>query len=157
MITAQANRILVSVEQYSAYDLSGRFFTPLQAQEIPFFSFAELVLKLERQFDELKIPQKTHEIRRFFSVDVPQEQPVHGRTLFPHAADGRKGKGGFIIHVYFRQNASWQGRVEWLDGKKVEDFRSVLELLYLMLDALNGKECQKQSGDQEMVSYAQEV
>ena len=42
----------------------------------------------------------------------------------------------FAVRVLFRQNASWQGEVTWLEGKREESFRSVLELILLMDGAL---------------------
>ena len=44
--------------------------------------------------------------------------------------------GSFVIRVQHRQNNSWQGRVTWLEENKTENFRSVLELIHLIDDAL---------------------
>jgi len=41
----------------------------------------------------------------------------------------------FLIRIQFRQNATWQGRVEWLEGKKSRPFRSLLEMSQLMQEA----------------------
>ncbi len=41
----------------------------------------------------------------------------------------------FLIRVQFRQNATWQGRIEWLEGKKTRPFRSLLEMSQLMQEA----------------------
>ena len=41
-----------------------------------------------------------------------------------------------MVRVIFRQNASWQGSVSWLEGRRDESFRSVLELLMLLNSAL---------------------
>ena len=43
----------------------------------------------------------------------------------------------FSVRILFRRNASWQGTVNWLEGDRQENFRSVLELLLLMDSALN--------------------
>ncbi|MBQ3147093.1 MAG: hypothetical protein IJB91_05120 [Oscillospiraceae bacterium] len=42
----------------------------------------------------------------------------------------------FAVKILFRQNASWQGSVTWLEGKREQSFRSVLELILLMSTAL---------------------
>ena len=44
-------------------------------------------------------------------------------------------KQTFILEISDTQNQSWQGKVEWIQGKKKESFRSVLELLR-MLDSV---------------------
>ncbi len=41
----------------------------------------------------------------------------------------------FLIKVYFRQNNTWQGRIEWLEIGKSLSFRSLLEMLRLMQEA----------------------
>lgn len=38
----------------------------------------------------------------------------------------------FVIHILNQQNATWQGTVTWLDGKRTQPFRSALELIRLM-------------------------
>lgn len=45
----------------------------------------------------------------------------------------------FAVRVLFRQNASWQGSVSWLEGSREESFRSALELAFLMDSALMTK------------------
>ena len=50
------------------------------------------------------------------------------------------GKANFVVHVQFRQNATWQGTVQWLDKNKIQQFRSALELLKLMDEALDGND-----------------
>lgn len=49
----------------------------------------------------------------------------------------RHTKGqSFLVQIKFRQNSCWQGSVQWLEGKKTCSFRSLLELLQLMDEAL---------------------
>lgn len=42
----------------------------------------------------------------------------------------------FLIKVQYRQNTSWQGTVQWLGGNQTRHFRSCLELLMLIEEAL---------------------
>lgn len=46
-------------------------------------------------------------------------------------------KATFIIQVQFRQNASWQGTITWAEKKKTMRYRSTLEMLKLMDEALS--------------------
>ena len=49
----------------------------------------------------------------------------------------RTGKlATFKLRVAFRQNASWQGSVMWLETRHEEQFRSALELLSIFHQAL---------------------
>ena len=45
----------------------------------------------------------------------------------------------FIVRILFRQNASWQGSVVWVEGRQEERFRSALELVLLMDSALTAQ------------------
>lgn len=46
------------------------------------------------------------------------------------------GGSAFMVRILFRQNASWQGELHWLDRDKKRSFRSLLELIMLMQAAL---------------------
>ena len=38
----------------------------------------------------------------------------------------------FKLSVIFRQNASWQGKLSWIDGAREASFRSVFEMVKLI-------------------------
>ena len=38
----------------------------------------------------------------------------------------------FVVRILNTQNATWQGTVTWTDGKRMESFRSALELIRLI-------------------------
>lgn len=42
------------------------------------------------------------------------------------------GGADFLVKIVFRQNASWQGEVHWLNNNKKKHFRSFLELTMLL-------------------------
>ena len=50
----------------------------------------------------------------------------------------------FEINVKFKQNASWQGQIFWTDKNMKQHFRSVLEMLKLMDEALTAGEEKKE-------------
>ena len=50
-----------------------------------------------------------------------------------------KKKQTFIIEVVDTQDSTWQGKVSWVNGKKEQAFRSVMELLRLV-DSVVGDE-----------------
>ncbi|NLC78547.1 MAG: hypothetical protein GX683_02310 [Ruminococcaceae bacterium] len=45
-------------------------------------------------------------------------------------------KATFVVTVLYRQNATWQGTLKWLEGGREEKFRSALELIKLMDSAV---------------------
>lgn len=54
--------------------------------------------------------------------------------------NGQGSKATFVVKVEFCQNASWQGTVAWTEQKKEQRFRSTLELIKLMDEALCRKD-----------------
>ena len=50
--------------------------------------------------------------------------------------DAGSNKGTFEISVKFMQNSSWQGEIHWVEKSKKQNFRSALEMLKLMDEAL---------------------
>lgn len=45
----------------------------------------------------------------------------------------------FFVRVQYRCNSSWQGTIQWMDGKQQKIFRSVLELGNLINSTKNVK------------------
>ena len=45
-------------------------------------------------------------------------------------------KGTFEISVKFMQNSTWQGQIHWVEKNLKQNFRSALEMLKLMDEAL---------------------
>lgn len=43
----------------------------------------------------------------------------------------------FYTYVQYRQNATWQGHLIWKEAEKEVEFRSALELIILVDNALN--------------------
>ena len=66
--------------------------------------------------------------------------PPPVRTTGPPETQITEGKEAtFVVKVLFRQNASWQGTVTWVEGQMEQSFRSVLELLFLMDSAIQAQ------------------
>lgn len=47
-----------------------------------------------------------------------------------------KNKNTFIVKINNQQNGTWQGQVIWAEENRNEHFRSLLELIKLMDDAM---------------------
>lgn len=43
----------------------------------------------------------------------------------------------FVVEIQYCQSATWQGTITWIESKKVQKFRSELELLWLIEEALS--------------------
>lgn len=54
--------------------------------------------------------------------------------------------GTFLVKIMNSQNATWQGSVTWVEEKKVQNFRSALELLKLIDGAIGQNENEEIEG-----------
>lgn len=48
-----------------------------------------------------------------------------------------KGASTFLIRIHFKQNTNWQGTIQWLESNQTIPFRSVLELVFLLNEAVD--------------------
>ena len=117
---------VVCVDSYRDGVLAGRFYNPYRPGGESFRSLTQFLRGMEDLLDGMSFPQSFTAARGFSpppEIDPsppPDEGPRVGRLAT------------FGVRVLFRQNASWQGSVSWLEGRREESFRSVLELVLLM-------------------------
>ena len=118
--------MMVCIDAYENQVPVGRFYTPNYQDEVDFQGVIDFIKKMESTLDQLSFAQGFASIRSFSKAPVMD---------YRSASDGnvRSGKVATLdVRILFRQNASWQGSVTWMEGKREEAFRSVLELLFLL-------------------------
>ena len=140
--------MVVRVDERAPFSFSGRLYSDYFQRALP-FSCPEELLSLSRALlDALSFPQTATSCRSFHSrrgASAPHPTPKRSMESMKHESSlpsqqnetvptGKKGT--FVVQVLYRQNATWQGTVRWLDTNKTQPFRSVLELLSLMQEAL---------------------
>lgn len=122
----------VQVINYEHRNLSGVLQSPFYMEDKGFQSTMELILLLEHLQDCLGYPESTVDIRTFTPTNSIQ-QP--GETEVSAVKRGAS-LATFRIAVFFRQNATWQGTLLWVEKDEIACFRSVLELVKLLDSAL---------------------
>ena len=95
----------------------------------------ELMKYYEKLFNTANYPQPTHQLREIKPLENTTEKRLS--SLQDMAIDKKEipteeTKPTFVIKVQYRQNASWQGTIKWLEGNVEKQFRSALELIKLM-------------------------
>ena len=122
--------VMIYVDSYEHKIPVGRFHIASEQDAQPFHGLSQLLLGINGNLDRENFPQSFSELRKFH---VPSKQPG-----FSSSRQSQKygAMATFSVRILFRQNASWQGSVTWLEGNQEEYFRSVLELIVLMDDAL---------------------
>ena len=100
-------------------------------EDIVFSNSLQMLFAIEEILDSIQFPQHNLETRSFknnddniittLSADSGEDNPI----------------ATFHLKVLFRQNASWQGSLAWLEEKSDVQFRSVFELLQLLDSVLS--------------------
>ena len=125
---------LLCVDGYNNGILSGRLYNVCRKEGCVFQNLMEFLKRMEEILDEMNCPQPFAKRRLFEKVPeseaepAPDEEPKTGRLAT------------FAVRVIFRQNASWQGALTWLETGSEQSFRSVLELIMLINSALENPE-----------------
>ena len=120
---------LVCVDSYQKGVPQGRFYNPYMEAEQTFQSLTQFLQGMERTLEMMDFP-KAYTTTRTFA-------PLPDCATGPPLSQSKPGtQATFAIKILFRQNASWQGSITWLEGKREQSFRSVLELILLMSTAL---------------------
>jgi len=108
-----------------------------------FTNLVQMIDKMEEIFDTKGFPEAFLTPRTFGpSKKAKKKQIEDGDDAMTNAAGSElifepgDSKCTFEITVKFRQNATWQGQILWAEKNQRQNFRSVLEMLKLMDEAL---------------------
>ena len=126
---------VLCVDSFSEQVPRGRLYNPFLRGGQRFDSLMQMLLQVEQLLDDMKFPQPFEAKKEFAPSMRPPAAPWKEGELRGELAT-------FSLRILFRQNASWQGSVTWLETGQEESFRSVLELLFLMNSALGTAEAQ---------------
>lgn len=130
----------ICIDTYDNGEITGRVFSAIREKPIEFPNAIGLIKVINGLCDEADTPQATMRCRSYM------QQTGTGRV---HAVDPRRfnylkinfrgQKATFRLKVMYRQHASWQGTICWVEQDREESFRSVMELLLLIDSALIGQ------------------
>ena len=126
---------MVCIDSYENAVPAGRFYNPHYSEGVQFHGVVDLIKKLDNMLDQMQFPQSFSIVRTFSSSKVTKEGGAPA-GMKPHNGE----LATLAVKVLFRQNASWQGSVLWVEGNREESFRSVLELIFLMDSAVSAHE-----------------
>ncbi|MCR0155790.1 hypothetical protein MKC74_06720 [[Clostridium] innocuum] len=118
--------IWIYIREKTTYDLAGIFFNPYMKEPIPFYTIADLIVKIEEVMDGIEkmkesgITSSITELMNNYKKMAVDWNPEYF----------------FVIEILYKQHNSWQGRIK---GSSLEDsvcFKSVMELILILFDAV---------------------
>lgn len=139
------NLLVLCVDSKNADDMLGRFYSKFKTEPTGFRSSFDLIAKMDEFFDNINFPQASTKRRSFFETaqGAAGKRPNEVQRV-DDMMEHRGDLATFVVHVQYRQNATWQGKIVWAEKKKECSFRSALEMLKLMDEAI-GDEAEKET------------
>jgi hypothetical protein len=100
----------------------------------------ELLKSIEDDLTTNKFPQSAMRYRTWGAGNETERKEM-SYDIYGIKVDlvPRTGDPTFIIRVLYRQNATWQGTIQWIEGRQMRLYRSMNELLSLMDEAAGYK------------------
>lgn len=149
VMSYQTSQVRVCIDESQSREPIGRVYSPV-AGSFSFQGIISLINGMNELYDRFQYPQETHELRSFQrrSRNPKKRNDEQGSetTVELQETDqvvslqdemGRQAT--FVICIRYRQNATWQGTIQWIEAKKQQTFRSTLEMIKLMDDAMTAQ------------------
>ncbi len=132
------NGVVICVNGLEHGQIQGCFYHSYSDTPTRFHDIDQILFGLERFFDFLNFPYATTSERAFWTSGPKREQRQEKvKRMKDEELLQKHGElGTFIVRVQHRQNNSWQGRITWMEEDRTLSFRSIWELVKLMVSAV---------------------
>ena len=127
----------ICIDRISGGFYQGRLYNKYQTEPESFSDVKSLLGYMEALFDKCGYPQSSTQNRLFH--DTKQNKAAKGAMQVADIDQVLHQKGDlatFVVHVKYRQHSTWQVEVVWAEKNEKRTFRSALELLKLIDNAL---------------------
>lgn len=117
----------------------GEVYHRYSREGVPFEAMYQMVGFVDNLCDDIGYPVRSTNLRSLVRKHITKRRNHRKMERVMELSEllEKKGaEGTFLVHVQFRQNATWQGQVTWVDKKQTCQFRSALELMKLIDSAL---------------------
>lgn len=151
---AAPNLCTLCVDAWAGGNSTGRLYNYYSTEPRSFVSQYDALRQIDDLCDRLNYPQAAEQPRSFVrTATVPVQRKKVEKCMSKDKLLEPRGKmATFVVHVMYRQNATWQGSVTWAEKDQKANFRSALELIKLMDSAV---ESTLPPGDEEKGGDAQ--
>ena len=127
------NIVSICIDRISDREKQGRLYHCYRQEPIIFQNEHQMFSQMEDFMNGLNYPQASNQIRSFH----PEERHTPKAEMHPvvdkdQIVQMRGELATFIIHVQYRQKATWQGKVIHAETGEPQEFLSMMELLKIM-------------------------
>lgn len=134
------NLVNICIDRNIDGEMVGRIFHCYDENPWPFANVVQLLQQMETFFDAISFPQAATETRSFGETGKTGIKQLKKICEIDDVTVHRGEKGTFVAHVQYRQNATWQGTLVWVEKECRQGFTSTLEFVKLLDNALTYKE-----------------
>ena len=137
MAAAAPNLVVVCFQEMNP--ARGQLYHRYSREGVSFLSIYHMVEQVDRLCDDIGYPARSTNLRSLVRKHITKRRNYRKMEKVMELEELMEQKGAegtFLVHVQFRQNATWQGQVTWVDKKQTCQFRSALELMKLIDGAL---------------------
>lgn len=135
-ISSNISKFHMFTDETDNYDISGKLCNFDYNFCIEFQGVRQMLERLEVLFDCVNLPQATHHKRSFHDEPAIKDMLQADWMQEIEPLEWERNNASFLLHVQFRRHSTWQGTLELIKERKVEYFRSELELLSLLANSL---------------------
>ena len=135
----QTSALRVCIDTVDGSHVSGQVVSQRLCAPLFFSDISDFIAKVDALLDLQVYPQAFRSLRSFTLKEKPSVPAAMAEEDMMDAAvvDATQGKiSTFRLQIFTRQNASWQGRIDWLDDSPAVMFDSTLEFIKLTADRL---------------------
>ena len=127
--------ITICLDSYENSLMKGQIYHGAFADGKQYDNLMQLILIIESILEATGFPKAVTEKRLFSPPKGANKKEGLNYTHIIDFNDKRGKLATFRLKILFRQNASWQGSIAWLEKKAEVSFRSALEMILLINDA----------------------
>lgn len=129
----------ICVDEVRDHYISGRIVSQRLMEPVPFSDINQLISQLDAAMDGQQYPKAFQQIRSFKAGNI--QDSIHKLPLAMCNDEMISGEdisalcgktATFQLHITLRQNASWQGFINWMDMNARQEFNSTLEFLNIL-------------------------
>lgn len=129
---AAPDLMCVCIDRRDTAGSSGRLYSRYTERPQNFVNEYQLLRFMDGLMDAIDYPQSSVEMRSYGKPPIVDKKESR-LYISSEEVTGQKGQcATFLVHVQYRQNATWQGEILWKEMGKLQFFRSALEFLKLL-------------------------
>lgn len=143
------NGAVICVNGLEHHQIRGCFYHSYSEAPTEFENIDQILFGLEQLFDFLEFPYATTTERAFRKKEPQAEKKWEKiKVMKDKELLQKHGElGTFVVRVQHRQHNSWQGRITWLEQNRTLSFRSIWELVKLLVSAVETVQPEEEEGE----------